>query len=185
MRRLGYIRTSTDDQLIDRQIDLLRASCDRLFIEKGVSAVRRRRPVYERVVKQLQRGDVFVVLALDRAFRSVPDALAELQQLQRRGVGFLSLSQGFDASTPDGKLMFTVIAAMAAWERDTISVRTKQGMAAARRRGQVLGRPRKLSAAQIAKARRRLAAAAPPSLATIARSLHVHERTLSRAIRQA
>jgi len=185
MKRLGYIRTSTDEQLVDRQVDQLRSACDALFIEDGVSALRRHRPVYEQVLTELQRGDVLVVLSLDRAFRSALDALSELEQLEARGIQFCSLTQNFDTATPDGKFLYTLAAALAAWERDILSLRTKQGLAAARARGAVLGRPRKLSDAQIAEARRVLEADFYSSLAQVAESFRVHERTLMRAIRQA
>jgi len=98
MRKLGYIRTSTDKQLTDRQVNQLHEICDQVFIEDGVSAVRKKRPVYRQVMKELKTGDVFVVSSLDRAFRSTLDALAELEKLDQRGIHFQSLSQNFDTT---------------------------------------------------------------------------------------
>jgi DNA invertase Pin-like site-specific DNA recombinase len=182
MRKLGYIRTSTDDQLVDRQLDRLREVCDRVFIEDGVSALRAHRPVYNDLMRELAPGDTFVVSSLDRAFRSSLDALTELERLHKRSVQFVSLSQNFDATTPDGKFLYTIAAALAAWERDILSQRTKEGLAAARRRGKVLGRPRKLTEGQIEAVCRALGTTSP-SLRELATSLRVHERTLVRAIR--
>lgn len=89
MTKRGYIRTSTDKQLADRQIAQLKALCDEVYIEGGISATRRDRPAYD---AELRRGDVFVVVSLNPAYRSVIDALIELDKLQARGVEFLSLS---------------------------------------------------------------------------------------------
>lgn len=85
MKKLGYIRTSTDKQLTDRQLYQLREICDQVFVEDGVSAVNKKRPVYEQVMEELKAGDVFVVSSLDRAFRSSLDALAELDKLHKQG----------------------------------------------------------------------------------------------------
>ncbi len=143
MKKLGYIRTSTDEQLTDRQIDRLQGICDKVYIEDGVSAVRKKRPVYDEVMAALQSGDVFVVSSLDRAFRSSLDALSELEKLHRRDIQFSSLSQNFDTTTPEGKFFYTLAAALATWERDILSQRTKEGLAAARKRGVKLGRLKK------------------------------------------
>ena len=185
MRKLGYIRTSTDKQLVDRQVDQLRAACDRLYVEDGVSAVRQHRPVYERLMRDLKPGDVFVVLAVDRAFRSTRTGLNELHALMQRGVKFVSLTEPFDTRTPVGKAMFTFAATLAELERDMISERTSQGMRAAQRRGKPIGRPRKLTARKIAQARISLGPNGRSSLKQVARRFRVHERTLMRAIRQA
>ena len=182
MRKLGYIRTSTDKQLNDRQIDHLRDLCDQIYIEDGISAVRKKRPVYDQVMDELESGDVFVVSSLDRAFRSSLDALSELEKLHMRGIQFLSLSQNFDTTTPDGKFLYTLAAALATWEREILSLRTKEGLEAARRRGKKLGRPRKLSPTQVAQARLELESNFYSSLTEVAEHFRVHERTLIRAL---
>jgi len=184
MRKLGYIRTSTDKQLTDRQVNQLQDVCDRVFIEDGVSAVRKKRPVYEQVMNLLMPGDIFVVSSLDRAFRSSLDALSELESLHQRGIQFLSLSQNFDTTTPDGKFLYTLAAALATWEREILSLRTKEGLEAAKRRGTKLGRPRKLSSEQVAQARRTLEADFYSSITEVAESFRVHERTLIRALEE-
>ncbi|MBL3591674.1 MAG: recombinase family protein [gamma proteobacterium endosymbiont of Lamellibrachia anaximandri] len=184
MRKLGYIRTSTDKQLTDRQVHQLREICDQVFIEDGVSAVRKKRPVYELVMAELNTGDVFVVSSLDRAFRSSLDALSELEKLHQREIQFQSLSQNFDTTTPDGKFLYTLAAALATWEREILSMRTKEGLEAARRRGKKLGRPKKLSVEQIAQARHKLDTDVYSSITGLAESFRVHERTLIRALEE-
>tara|TARA_B100001989_G_C24541945_1_gene468142 strand:+ start:770 stop:1324 length:555 start_codon:yes stop_codon:yes gene_type:complete len=182
MAKLGYIRTSTDKQHCDRQIMQLEDVCDQVFIEDGVSAISKHRPVYEDVMTALQAGDVFVVCSLDRAYRSTLDALSELDRLQKRGVQFLSLSQNFDTTTPDGKLLYTIAAALAAWEREILSIRTKEGLAAARLKGKKLGRPKKLTQKQIEEARHELEAQVYSSFTELAEHFRVHEMTLKRAL---
>ncbi|MCU7805666.1 MAG: recombinase family protein [Candidatus Thiodiazotropha sp. (ex Lucinoma borealis)] len=184
MKRLGYIRTSTDTQITDRQVMQLEEICDQVFIEDGVSAVSKKRPVYDEVMAVLKPGDIFIVCSLDRAFRSSLDALSELEKLHQRQVQFQSLSQNFDTTTPDGKFLYTLAAALATWEREILSQRTKEGLEAARRRGTTLGRPKKLSAEQIAEARRILEADFYSSITEVAESFRVHERTLIRALEQ-
>ncbi len=183
MKRLGYIRTSTGKQLIDRQVLALKGECDSVFVEDGVSAVKKKRPVYEHAIKQLKSGDVLVVSSLDRAFRSVLDAISELEKLHKRGVQFKSLTQSFDTTTPEGKLLYVMAAALAEWERQTLSQRTKEGLIAAKEeRGQILGRPRKLDETDIQNARKLLDTDPFQTITGIAANLHVNPRTLSRAI---
>ena len=183
MKRLGYIRTSTSKQLIDRQIIALKGECDRVFIEDGVSAVKKHRPVYEKVIKKLQSGDILVVCSLDRAFRSVLDALSELEKLHKRDIQFKSLTQNFDTTTPEGKLLYVMAAALAEWERETLSQRIKEGLGAARERGSTLGRPLKLREADIQNARELLDSNPLQTISGLARDLQVSARTLSRAIK--
>ncbi|MBN9057469.1 MAG: recombinase family protein, partial [Rhizobiales bacterium] len=86
-KKIGYLRVSTVDQNPDRQIEGLKDLCDELHVET-LSAVSRRRPVYEAVTAGLQAGDLLVIWDLDRAYRSARDALAELDALQQRGIHF-------------------------------------------------------------------------------------------------
>ncbi len=183
MKRLGYIRTSTNKQLIDRQINALKGECDEVFIEDGVSATKKNRPVYEKVIKKLQAGDILVVCSLDRAFRSVLDALNELEKLHKRDIQFKSLTQNFDTTTPEGKLLYVMAAALAEWERQTLSQRIKDGLGAARERGSTLGRPLKLREEDIQNARELLDSNPLQTISGLAKDLGVSARTLTRAIR--
>lgn len=154
MLKIGYLRVSTNEQRPDRQIDALEAICDEMHVER-VSAVSAKRPVYERVLKKLRPNDTLVVLDLDRAFRSVVDAVTEVEKLRTRGVQFQIVNLQVDTSTPAGHLVFVVLSAFAEFERRTLIQRTREGLAAARKRGQRLGRPPKFSAAQISHIRHR------------------------------
>ncbi len=143
MQKFGYVRTSTDKQLTDRQVNALEEVCDFVYIEDGVSAVSKKRPVYENVLSRMKSGDTFVVLSFDRVFRSVVQALTELDRMHRNGFTLKSLTQNFDTKTLEGKLLFTIAIALGEWERETLSKRTRDGMEAARQRGVKLGRPKK------------------------------------------
>ena len=147
MKRLGYLRVSTEEQKPDRQIDGLRSHCDSLYIEK-LSAAAKKRPIFEQVKNSLQDGDSLVVWDLDRAFRSTLDALTQVQALKERGIEFQVVTLNIDTSQPIGEFFFTIVAAFAQLERQTISQRTKEGLRAAKRRGRKLGRKPKLSKRQ-------------------------------------
>lgn len=127
-KKLGYIRTSTNKQLHDRQVNELQSYCDQVYIENAVSATGKKRHVYEQIMRDLNAGDSFVICAVDRAYRDTVDALTELAKLHQRGVKLVSLAQNFDTATPDGKFMFTLAVALASWERDILIDRTRQGM---------------------------------------------------------
>ncbi len=184
MKRIGYIRTSTGNQLIDRQIIALRDVCDEVYIEEGVSAVKAQRPVYEQAIAVLQPGDMLVVSSLDRAFRSVLDALSELDKLHRRAVQFQSLTQDFDTATPEGKLLYVIAAALAEWERQTISRRTKEGLAAAKKRGKQAGRPYALSLEQITVIQEKLGHDPRATITKLAQEMEVCTRTITRALQR-
>ena len=141
--KIGYLRVSTKDQVEHRQFDALRPICDEMHVEK-LSAIAKHRPVYEKVKRRLKSGDTFVVWDLDRAWRSAKDALNELHRMRKRGIEVQIASMSLDTGTPIGKLMFTFISGLAEFERDLHVARTKEGMAAARKRGAKIGRPQKI-----------------------------------------
>lgn len=143
MARYGYVRTSTNKQHTDRQVNELRDCCDKVFIENGVSAKKKNRPVFRKLLSQLQAGDTLVVISYDRAFRNVMEGLASLDELTQMQVKFESLSQRFDPTTPDGRLFYTITLAVAEWEIGNLALRTVHGLKAAVLRGSKLGRPRK------------------------------------------
>lgn len=179
-RTLGYIRVSTRSQMPDRQIDALRATCDELYIEY-VSAVADARPVFDCVIDALAPGDSFVVMDLDRAFRSSIDAILTAEHLRQMGVTFRILSMAIDTSTAEGELYYTMVAGFAQFERRMISRRTKEGLAAARARGVRLGRRPKLSEADVMAAYRQLATMSCQDVAAV----HgVSRLTLQRAFKR-
>ena len=182
MALIGYARVSTDDQNLDLQrVALQEAGCERIFEDHGVSAVAKTRPGFEEALRTLEAGDTLVIWKMDRAFRSLKNALDTLDALDGTGVEFRSLTDHIDTTTPMGKCMYQVRNAFAELERSLISERTKAGLAAARRKGKRLGRPRKLSPADVARARE-LLAADEQSAASIAALLGVSRRTLNRAM---
>lgn len=180
-RKIGYLRVSTVDQDPDRQVDGLRDLCDELHVET-LSAVSRRRPVYEAVTAALRAGDIFVIWDLDRAYRSAKDALGELDALQQRGIHFHIAKLSIDTTTPTGRFLYTVMGGLAEFERLTLSQRTREGLLAARRRGSRLGRPPKLDDHQLRLARERLSRG--ETITALARTFGVAPWTMTRALRR-
>jgi DNA invertase Pin-like site-specific DNA recombinase len=180
LARIGYLRVSTEEQRPDRQIDGLTALCDELHIEI-ISATAMKRLVYDTVIANLQSGDTLVVWDLDRAFRSTVDALLEAEKLRARGIAFQIVTLNVDTSTPEGELVYTVMAAFAQYERQILIKRTKEGMQAARNRGAAIGRPRKLTPDQITSAYHDVSSRRT-TITTRAKQLGVCRDTLSKAL---
>jgi DNA invertase Pin-like site-specific DNA recombinase len=145
---LGYARVSTTDQQPHLQVDALeRAGCYRVFTETA-SGARTDRPSLEQLLDQLRPGDTLVVWKLDRLGRSLRHLVDTVTGLAEHGIGFRSLQESIDTTTPGGKLVFHVFAALAEFERDLIRERTSAGLAAARARGRHGGRPSVLTGAE-------------------------------------
>lgn len=143
--KIGYARVSTHQQDLALQVDALRgAGCERLFEEK-VTGATKDRPQLNRLLDQLRPDDVVVIWKLDRLARSLKDLVYIVNEIQTRGAALQSLNDHIDTTTPHGKFTFHLFAAMAEFERDIIRERTKAGLAAARARGRVGGRPKGLS----------------------------------------
>lgn len=140
--RYGYARVSTKDQRLDLQIEALKdAGCTVIFSESASGAIADR-PQLDALLEELKPGDAVVVWKLDRLARSTRQLLELSERFERDGIDLVSLHDQVDTSTPQGKLWFTMTAAMAEMERDMIVERTKAGLEAARARGSVMGRPR-------------------------------------------
>lgn len=151
---IGYARVSTDAQNLDAQTDALTAAgAGKIFAEK-ISGAKLDRPELSRMLDQLRDGDVVTVAKYDRLARSLKDLLEIVEAIGQCGAGFRSLGEDIDTTTPAGRLVFHVFASIAQFERERISERTKEGLAAARKRGRVGGRPPALSPAQKAEVRR-------------------------------
>lgn len=179
--RIGYARVSTQDQNLDLQRDALqRVGCTEIFDEKSTGS-KSARPALTAALASLKPGDILVVWRLDRLGRSLKHLIETMQELERRGIGFQSLSEGIDSKSPTGKLLFHVIGAVAEFERSLISERTRAGLQASKRRGQTLGRPRRMSSLEVERART-LAAAGRHSLADIARELNAARSTVRRVL---
>lgn len=151
--KIGYARVSTEDQKLDMQLTALRdAGCRRIFEDRGFSGSVMARPGLENLLRSLRPGHTLVVWRLDRLGRSLTGLIHLVDELGRRGVDFKSLTEQVDTTSPGGKLIFHIMAAMAEFERSLISERTKAGMLEARRRGRRIGRPPLLSAKQLEEA---------------------------------
>lgn len=141
---MGYARVSTQEQETRAQIDALtRAGVDLIHEEKRSGATLRR-PVLDKLLRNLKRGDTLVVYKLDRVARSLKHLLTIIERLQERGAAFESLTEHIDTNTPAGRLMLQMLGAFAEFEREMIRERTTSGMQAAKKRGVRLGRPRSL-----------------------------------------
>jgi DNA invertase Pin-like site-specific DNA recombinase len=142
MALIGYARVSTDDQTLDPQIDALRAAgCDRIFSEHASGADRDRAQLAA-ALDYMRAGDTIVVAKLDRLGRSLGHLLTLVEGFDQAGIGFRSLSEGIDTTNATGRLLLHVLGAVAQFERDLIIDRTRAGLAAARARGRVGGRPK-------------------------------------------
>jgi len=178
--RIGYARVSREDQNPQYQHDALGAAgCARIF-EDRTSGAEFSRAGLDQALAALEGGGVLVVWKLDRLGRSMLDTVKIVLDLDRRGVGFLSLTESFDTKTPMGRGVLALLAAVAEDERERLRERTKAGMEAARRRGRHVGRPPKLGPEQLIHARRMIVAG--ESRAHVARSLGVDPSTLRRLL---
>ncbi|MCH2038266.1 MAG: recombinase family protein [Rickettsiales bacterium] len=149
-KKIGYARCSTDRQTTLQQVAALeQAGCRQVFVDDGVSATVKNRVELKKARKCLREGDVFCVVAIDRAFRSTIEAIQFLDDLMKHGIAFQSLTQAIDTRTPEGRKWFIDAASWAEYERAMISRRTKDKMAFSKAQGQHLGRPFKLSECRI------------------------------------
>jgi len=146
MALIGYARVSTNDQRLDMQVDaLLRAGCDQDFIYKErASGAKTQRPQLGLLMKTLRKGDTVVVYKLDRLGRSTRHLFDLMDHFDKYEIGFRSITESLDTTSPMGKMVFHIFAAIAQLERDMISERTKAGLRAARARGRKGGRKPKL-----------------------------------------
>ena len=180
---IGYARVSTGSQNLDQQrADLKAAGCIRLFEEKA-SGAKRDRPELGRMLDHLRAGDVVTVTRLDRLARSTRDLLEIADKLRTIGAGLRSLAEPWaDTTTPAGRMVLTVFAGIADFERSLILTRTTAGRKAAQARGVKFGRPSSLSSEQIQQVRALLSQGRPMS--EIAAQMNVHATTLYRALKQ-
>ncbi|PFU83463.1 resolvase [Bacillus cereus] len=140
MTLIGYARVSTKDQELDIQVDKLTAyGCEKIFKEKQSGANSEREEI-AKVMDYLREGDTLVVYKIDRLARSTFDLHKITRDLEARGVGLVFIKENIDFTTPAGKLMFTMLGAIAEFERDLINERTAEGRERAKQQGKHLGR---------------------------------------------
>lgn len=179
MAMIGYARVSTGDQTVAPQVDALTAAgCDRIFTDEGVSGALRDRPQLAAALDYCRAGDVLVVVKLDRAGRSLSNLLDLVTGLGDRGIGFRSLGEAIDTGTASGKLLLHVLGAIAEFERGLIVERTKAGLAAAKARGRLGGRPVEMTPEKVAAAEMMIASGATVTAA--AKAVEVSRATLYR-----
>ena len=154
MTLIGYARVSTIEQDLALQLDALRAAgATHIFEDRGVSGAKTERPGLNAALSFLRDGDTLVVWKLDRLGRSMTHLLQTVSDLEGRGVGFRSLTENIDTTTPTGRLVFHIFGALGQFERDLIRERTNAGLAAAAARGRKGGRPAAATPERLARAR--------------------------------
>ena len=139
--RFGYARVSTKEQNLDRQLDqLAAANVDRVFSDK-ISGAKESRPELDKMLSMLREGDTVIVCSYDRLARSSKQLFDLAERFNANGIALVSLKEGTDTSTPQGRFFFAMCAAMAQFERELIKERQAEGIAAAKARGRQFGRP--------------------------------------------
>ena len=180
---IGYARVSTGDQTLNLQLDALtQAGCDRTFTDTA-SGAKAERPGLAEALDFLRPGDTLVVWRLDRLGRSLKHLIETVTALSERGIGFKSLTEQIDTTTPNGKLVFHVFGALAEFERDLIRERTQAGLSAARARGRVGGRPKALADPKKLAMAQRLYDDPTQAIADICRALRISRTTLYRSVK--
>lgn len=187
IRAALYARVSTAEQSSAMQRDEMQAFCQRRgwdlieeYVDEGFSGSQASRPALNRLLADAKRRkfDVVLVYRYDRFARSLRQLVNALEEFRALGIDFVSLHEGVDTSTPNGRLVFGIFASIAEFERELIRDRVRSGLAAARARGRRLGRPRKgLDAARIAKLRD-----SGRSWRAVARDLGTNTATARRAV---
>ncbi|MDR0242649.1 MAG: recombinase family protein [Burkholderia sp.] len=177
---IGYARVSTDEQHLDLQVDALRnAGCGEIFIDQGISGTKFSRPGLDSALGRLSPGDCLMVWRLDRLGRSLGKLIDLVSDLEERGIEFESLTESINTKSSSGLLVFHMMAALAQFERNLISERTRAGMAAARARGISLGRKPALNKEQRILA---LELLQNKSISEVASYFDVNPRTVKRII---
>ena len=190
MRAAVYARVSTNNgQNPEMQLEELRAYCKRRgweiageYVDTGISGSKERRPALDRLLASCQKRtvDAVIVYRYDRFARSLRQLVNALEDFRALGIEFVSLHEGVDTSTPNGRLVFGIFASIAEFERELIRDRVRSGLASAKARGKHLGRPRvAVDAGRVAAMRGEGA-----SWASIGKALGVGEGTVRRAVQQ-
>lgn len=137
---VGYVRVSTAEQNTDRQLVFAMEDVDKIFIDK-LSGKNTDRPQLQAMLEYVREGDTLIVESISRLARSTKDLLNIVEQLNAKGVQFVSKKESIDTNTPQGKFMLTIFGAMAELEREQILQRQKEGIAIAKAAGKYTGRP--------------------------------------------
>lgn len=142
---IGYARVSTLDQNLDLQTDALKnIGAEKIFIDK-VSGVKSRKPHLEELSEYIRKGDTLAVWRLDRIGRNTVGLIQFINELEKRGINFKSITENIDTSSASGKLIFQIFCVLAEHERNVLIERTNAGLKSARARGKNGGRPKGLT----------------------------------------
>ena len=175
---IGYARVSTQDQHLDLQLkSLTEAGCERIFQDK-ISGKQVEKAGLNEALSHLRKGDTLVVWKLDRLGRSVKQLVTLIDQLNKEGIQFKSITDSIDTSTPSGRFFFHVMASLAEMERELMVERTKAGLVAAKQQGRTGGRKPKMTSSKITSAKKLLASGTPPK--EVAKNLGISIATLYR-----
>lgn len=187
MTKIGYARCSTDKQDLTVQRQALRVlgvAEDRIYTDYGLTGTNRARPGLDQALAAVREGDVLVVPKLDRLARSVPDARAIAEQLEKKGVKLALGTSLYDPTDPMGKMFFNILATFAEFEADLIRLRTREGMAIARAKGKLRGKQPKLSEKQ-QKELTRMHASGEYTISDLAELFAVSRPTVYRTLQRA
>jgi DNA invertase Pin-like site-specific DNA recombinase len=179
--KLGYARVSTEDQTLNTQCQRLSAAgCEKIFEEK-ISGATRNRPKLEKLIEHLREGDILVVTRLDRLARSTSELLRIVERIIEKGAGLQSLDEPWaNTVSPAGRMVMTIFAGIAEFERSLILSRTNDGRLAAKARGVAFGRPKKMRPDQQELARELVKNG--KSISAVARTFNVHPATIHRLL---
>ena len=177
---IGYARVSKEDQNLSLQIDALKkVGCERIFEEK-ISGKAKDRPKLAEALSHLREGDTLVVWKLDRLGRTIQNLINLVNDLERAKIGFQSITDNINTSTPGGRFFFHIMASLAHMERELIVERTKAGLEVARKLGRVGGRKRKMTKSKIEAAKGLFAGGMP--VKDVAENLEISVATIYRWI---
>ncbi|MBO0950887.1 recombinase family protein [Fibrella forsythiae] len=174
----GYARVSTTDQNLDTQIDALeRAGCHEIFQDK-ITGVSTSRPALDRMLAKLRPGDTVMVARFTRLGRSRDHLITLMRDFVQKGIRFQALDLGVDSSTPAGKLVLDIFAALAEYDRESINERTRAGRELAKEKGTHMGRPAGVDQVKLGKVRKAMQAGL--SIAEIVSLTEISETTVKR-----
>lgn len=142
--KFGYCRVSSTDQNLNRQIDALRERGidDANIFSDKISGIKEHRPALDDLLSRLREGDSVTVLSFDRLARSTKQLLALSERLNAMGVDLISIKENIDTTSPQGKLIFSILASIAEFQRSIIKEAQREGIESAKKRGKMTGRPR-------------------------------------------
>jgi len=175
---IGYARISSNNQNLDLQIDALKnIGCSKIFYDK-VSGISKEKPGLNEALSFLRSSDTLVIWKLDRLGRNLKGLIEMVEYLEKQGINFQSITDGINTSTPAGRFFFHVMGSLSQMERELLIERTKAGLDAAKKRGRIGGRKRKMTDSKLKSARKLLADGIPPK--EVANNLGISIPTLYR-----